>query len=55
MKDEDGTEPQSYKAEGLEPPMFDDTWGLADDFDVMMKNGNMSILFNIKFKMLFLI
>jgi len=43
MKDEDGSEPQNYKVDGLEPPMFDDTWdntwGLADDFDVMMKNG----------------
>ena len=43
MKDEDGSEPQSYNVEGLEPPMFDDTWGLADDFDVMMKNGNLLI------------
>ena len=43
MKDEDGSEPQSYNGEGLEPPMFDDTWGLADDFDVMMKNGNLLI------------
>ena len=39
MKDEDGSEPDRYNVEGLEPPMFDDTWGLADDFDVMMKNG----------------
>ena len=45
MKDEDGSEPQNYKVDGLEPPMFDDTWdntwGLADDFDVMMKNGSL--------------
>ena len=39
MKEEDGSEPESYNIDGLEPPMFDDTWGLADDFDVMTKNG----------------
>ena len=27
MKDEDGSEPDPYNMEGLEPPMFDDTWG----------------------------
>ena len=49
MKDEDGSEPQNYKVDGLEPPMFDDTWdntwGLADDFDVMMRNGIVKSLF----------
>ena len=53
MKDEDGSEPQNYKVDGLEPPMFDDTWdntwGLADDFDVMIKNGIFKSLFYFDF------
>ena len=44
MKEEDGSEPESYNIDGLEPPMFDDTWGLADDFDVMIKNGKLELL-----------
>ena len=50
MKDEDGSEPDPYNVEGLEPPMFDDTWGLADDFDVMMKNGKRSRFYKTTFK-----
>ena len=52
MKDEDGSEPDPYNVEGLEPPMFDDTWGLADDFDVMMKNGKRLTFHKITFKRL---
>ena len=50
MKDEDGSEPDRYNVEGLEPPMFDDTWGLADDFDVMMKNGKRSRFYKTTLK-----
>ena len=44
MKDEDGTldgqnSQQNYGADGLEPPIFDNTWGLADDFNIMENNG----------------
>lgn len=52
MKDADGSEPEPYNVEGLEPPMFDDTWGLADDFDVMMKNGKRLTFHKITIKKL---
>ena len=48
MKDEDGSEPEGYNVEGLEPPMFDDTWGLADDFNVMVKNGKSSFCVGVQ-------
>ena len=39
MKNDDGTENENYNIEGLDPPMFDDTWGLADDFNMMEQNS----------------
>ena len=39
MKNDDGTENGNYNIEGLDPPMFDDTWGLADDFNIMEQNS----------------
>ena len=48
MKDEEGVQDnEKYKVEGLEPPMFDDTWGLADDFSVMLNNGKYKMFLQI--------
>ena len=47
MKDEGVQDNEKYNVEGLEPPMFDDTWGLADDFSVMLNNGKYKMFLQI--------